>query len=121
MRKMNRKARCALKRHTVLLITRGTDTNVRFSHAAEFFKAMAQARVDNSVDRTFPPFLSPDLPILDATWGCTGSPPSSAPFTRYNTSPALVRCSTLLSGLWAEFPHGAVYVMTLCVNRSGYQ
>ena len=49
----------------MLLITRGTDTNVRFSHAADFFKAMAQARVDDSVDRTFPPFLSPDLPILD--------------------------------------------------------
>ena len=26
---------------------------------------MAQSMVDNSVDRTFPPFLSPDLPILD--------------------------------------------------------
>ena len=46
---------------------------VRFSHADDFFKAMAQARVDNSVDRTFPfrsfrsfrSFLSPDLLILD--------------------------------------------------------
>ena len=65
MRKMNRKARRALKRHAVLLITRGTETNVRFSHADDFFKVMAQARIDNSLDRTFPPFLSPDLPILD--------------------------------------------------------
>ncbi len=38
---------------------------VRFSHADDFFKAMAQARVDNSVDRTFRSFLSPDLLILD--------------------------------------------------------
>ena len=35
---------------------------VRFSHADDFFKAMAQARVDNSTDRSF---LSPDLLILD--------------------------------------------------------
>ena len=38
---------------------------VRFSHADDFFKAMAQARVDNSVDRAFRSFLSPDLLILD--------------------------------------------------------
>ena len=38
---------------------------VRFSHAYDFFKAMAQARVDNSLDRTFRSFLSPDLLILD--------------------------------------------------------
>ena len=38
---------------------------VRFSHADGFFKAMAQARVDNSTDRTFRSFLSPDLLILD--------------------------------------------------------
>ena len=38
---------------------------VRFSHADDFFKAMAQARVDNSVDRTFRSFLSPGLLILD--------------------------------------------------------
>ena len=38
---------------------------MRFSHADDFFKAMAQARVDNSVDRTFRSFLSPDLLILD--------------------------------------------------------
>ena len=38
---------------------------VRFSHADGFFKAMAQARVDNSVDRTFRSFLTPDLLILD--------------------------------------------------------
>ena len=38
---------------------------VRFSHADGFFKAMAQARVDNSTDRTFRSFLTPDLLILD--------------------------------------------------------
>ena len=38
---------------------------VRFSHADDFFKAMVQARVDNSVDRTFRSFLTPDLLILD--------------------------------------------------------
>ena len=38
---------------------------VRFLHADIFFRAMAQVRVDNSVDRTFRSFLSPDLLILD--------------------------------------------------------
>ena len=38
---------------------------VRFVHADGFFRAMAQARVDNSVDRTFRSFLAPDLLILD--------------------------------------------------------
>ena len=38
---------------------------VRFSHADHFFKAMAQARVDNSTDRTSRSFLSPDLLILE--------------------------------------------------------
>ena len=38
---------------------------VRFSHADDCFKAMAQARVDNSVDRTFRSFLTPDLLIRD--------------------------------------------------------
>ena len=38
---------------------------VRFSHADDFFKAMAQARVDNSVDRAFRSFITPDLLILD--------------------------------------------------------
>ena len=38
---------------------------VRFSHADDFFKSMAQARVDNSVDRAFRSFLTPDLLILD--------------------------------------------------------
>ena len=112
MRKTNRKARCALKRHAVLLITCGIATNLRFSHAADFFKAMAQARVDNSADRTFRSSC-PQSCSSSTTWGCTGSPPSHSLFTRYNTSPALVRWTTSLSGLWAEFPHGAVYVMTL--------
>ena len=38
---------------------------VRFSHADHFFRAMSQARVDNSVDRTFRSFLTPDLLIID--------------------------------------------------------
>ncbi len=38
---------------------------VRFIHADDFFKTMSQARVDNSVERTFRSFLSPDLLILD--------------------------------------------------------
>ena len=38
---------------------------VRFVHADDFFRAMAQARVDNSVDRTFRSLLTPDLLILD--------------------------------------------------------
>ncbi len=36
-----------------------------FLHADNFLRAMAQARVDNSVNRTFRSFLSPDLLILD--------------------------------------------------------
>ena len=38
---------------------------VRFVHADDFFKIMAQSRVDNLVDRTFRSFLTPDLLILD--------------------------------------------------------
>ena len=38
---------------------------VRFVHADGFFRAMTQARVDNSVDRAFRSFLTPDLLILD--------------------------------------------------------
>ena len=38
---------------------------VRFCHADDFFRSMTQARVDNSVERTFRTFLSPDLLILD--------------------------------------------------------
>ena len=38
---------------------------VRFCHADDFFRALSQARADNSVDRTFRSFLSPDLLILD--------------------------------------------------------
>ncbi len=39
--------------------------SVRFIHAYDFFKAMSQARADNSVDKAFRSFLSPDLLILD--------------------------------------------------------
>ena len=38
---------------------------VRFTHSDNFFRAMTQARADNSVDRTFRSFLTPDLLILD--------------------------------------------------------
>ncbi len=38
---------------------------VRFTHVDDFFKTMSQARVDNSVDRTFRSFQTPDLLILD--------------------------------------------------------
>ncbi len=38
---------------------------VRFIHVDDFFKAMAQARADNSVDRAFRSSLTPDLLILD--------------------------------------------------------
>ena len=38
---------------------------LRFIHADDYFKTMAQARVDNSVERTFRSLLSPDLLILD--------------------------------------------------------
>ena len=38
---------------------------VRFSHADDYFRLMNQARVDNSLERTFRSFLSPDLQILD--------------------------------------------------------
>ena len=39
--------------------------SVRFVRADDFFRAMAQARVDHSTDKTFRSFLSPDLLILD--------------------------------------------------------
>ena len=39
--------------------------SVRFLRADGFFRAMAQARVDHSTDKTFRSFLSPDLFILD--------------------------------------------------------
>ena len=38
---------------------------VRFIHADDYFRTMNQARVDNSLDRTFRSFLTPDLLILD--------------------------------------------------------
>ena len=38
---------------------------VRFSHADDCFRPMNQARADNSVERTFRSFLTPDLLILD--------------------------------------------------------
>ena len=38
---------------------------VRFVHANDFFSAMTQARVDNSLERTFRSLLTPELLILD--------------------------------------------------------
>ena len=38
---------------------------VRFIHADDYFKVKTQARVDNSLDRTFRSFLTPDLLTLD--------------------------------------------------------
>ena len=38
---------------------------VRFVHADDFFRAMAQAKVDHSTDKTFRSFLAQDLLILD--------------------------------------------------------
>ena len=38
---------------------------VRFIHSDDFFRAMAQAQADNSLERTFRSFLTPDLLILD--------------------------------------------------------
>ena len=38
---------------------------VRFVHADDYFRTMNQARVDNSLERTFRSFLTPDLLILD--------------------------------------------------------
>ena len=43
---------------------RAGDT-VRFVHDDFFFRNMTQARVDNSVERTFRSYLSPDLLIVD--------------------------------------------------------
>ena len=37
----------------------------RFSHADDILRTMSQARVDNSVERIFQSFLTPDLLILD--------------------------------------------------------
>ena len=38
---------------------------VRFGHVDDFFKAMAQARVSNSIDHTFCSILTSDMPIRD--------------------------------------------------------
>ena len=49
--------------------------SVCFLHTDDVFRAMAQARVDNPLERTFRSFLSPDLLILE-TWASTSSLPS---------------------------------------------
>ena len=48
---------------------------VRFVHSDDFFRAMAQARVDNSVDRTFRSFLGSG----PAHSGRPGAPPAHRP------------------------------------------
>ncbi len=58
---------------------------VRFTHADDFFRAMSQARMDNSVDRTFRPFQAPDL-LIWTTWDCSGSPRSSQPNSTTSTA-----------------------------------
>ena len=73
---------------------------VRFSHADDFFKTVAQARVDNSTDRSF---RSPDLLILE-TWDCTGSPPNS-PLTStsaYSTAIGHPASSSPATGPWTN-------------------
>lgn len=39
--------------------------NVRFTRADAFFRAMAQSRIDHTLEKTFRSFLTPDLLILD--------------------------------------------------------
>ena len=39
--------------------------SIRFIRADDFFKTLAQARVDHSLEKTFRAFLAPDLLILD--------------------------------------------------------
>ena len=51
---------------------------VRFIHADGFLKAMSQTRVDNSTERTFRSFLTPDLLILDDLGLHRLTPPQSA-------------------------------------------
>jgi DNA replication protein DnaC len=38
---------------------------VRFTRADNFFRALAQSRVDHTLEKTFRSYLSPDLLILD--------------------------------------------------------
>ncbi len=42
-----------------------TGHSVRFSRADAYFRALAQARVDHTIEKTFRSFLTPDLLILD--------------------------------------------------------
>lgn len=42
-----------------------TGHSVRFSRADAFFKALAQSRVDHTLEKTFRSYLAPDLLILD--------------------------------------------------------
>ena len=42
-----------------------TGHSVRFTRADAFFKALAQSRVDHTIEKTFRSYLTPDLLILD--------------------------------------------------------
>ena len=50
---------------------------VRFVHADDFFRSMAQARVDNSVGPDLQDFPHSRTCSLWMTWDCTGSQASS--------------------------------------------
>ncbi len=53
---------------------------IRFLHRDSFFRTMAQARVDNSLDRTFRSSLSPYLLIIDDLVSTQpGTPPERPP------------------------------------------
>ena len=77
--------------------------SVRFGHAADFFKALTQARVDNSVDRTFRSFLTPDQLILDDL-GLHGLTASSPPTSTNSSSIGIGRpaSSSPATGPWTN-------------------
>ena len=52
---------------------------VRFAHADDFFKALAQARVDNSVDRIFRSLSRVNYICRLASISFAGSPPWPGP------------------------------------------
>ena len=83
---------------------------VRFVHADDFFRAMTQARVDNSVDRAFRSFLSPDLLILNDL-GLHGRPPSSPP-TSTNSSSTGIVCPASSSPATGPWTNGSVSLTT---------
>ncbi|MBI2865809.1 MAG: ATP-binding protein [Chloroflexi bacterium] len=71
--------------------------NIRFMRADDFFKTLAQARVDHTLEKTFRSFLAHDLLILD-DWGLHRL--SARPNWVGCRSPA--SCSSRLSGSLGE-------------------